>query len=668
MDFKPAQNVKRRPVVNEVVRNWNAGYMSYADAIRARKGVLTDMTNMELVQDGIPRIRPGLTRYGSEALGEIIGIGKYTKATGIAKPERWEISMQVIDDKGQICIRKDGGSWQVVGGDYDPTAWTTFTQSNNRVYMSNRSNAMSYMKVLTLELVTYTAIAAPATPTLTQTGLGGTAVVTYRVRVSANNNVGETMASVAATITVSAYRNAWDPNTQSISIETGLVTGAESYNFYIGTSAGAEQYLGNMPKPSSGTVVTFKDNNRAALNPFKVAPEGNSTEGPVLGTMVTSSGQLFGLDDKNNPYRYWYSGTGDKAGDFSPFNGGGWVDINLGGDSLPVAVKPFRDGKGTSAITILTKGAAGAGEVYHQTFESQALGDYTITYPLIVAANGQSGTYGAMAVVEANNALHYPTGTAFKTTGTKAQMVNILVTTNTSDTILPDVQRLNLGAMDGAVGMEYENRIFWALPVGADHNNEIWIQDLSRNGAWILRWTIAAKYMWLYEDNSGKTHHCVLTDNKILEFNRSAASEDDGVPFRSRLAGHIATFDESGLQMAAIEMRRFLLIRPQGKININIYGLGEDGEAITGIANEEINPAVDPTGWSDMEWSQEEWSAEIGPVGSLAKSIIPVPIEVDETVCQLSYDIVTETAGCDYVLHSEQTVGKLIPGLFYGDD
>lgn len=667
MDFKPAPQTKRRPIVNEVVKNWSAGYMSYTDAIRARRGSLTDMTNMELVQDGIPRIRPGLTRYGIQPLGEVIGVGKFTKATGISKPVKWEITMQVIDNKGQLCIRKDGGNWTVVGGDYNAQAWTTFTQSNNRVYISNRSNAMSYMNVLTNEIVSYTPIATPAAPTVTAANLAGS-VVTYRVRVSANNNVGETAASIVTNVTVGAYRNAWDPNTQSITIEVPLVTGAASYNFYIGTSAGSEQYLGNVPKPATGTTVTFKDNNRAALNPFKVAPEGNSTEGPVLGTLVTSSGQLFGLDDKNNPYRYWYSGTGEHSGDFSPFNGGGWVDINLGGDSLPVAVKPFRDGKGTSAITILTKGAAGAGEVYHQTFESQTLGDFSITYPLIVAANGQSGTYGAMAVIEANNALHYPTGTAFKTTGTKAQMVNILVTTNTSDTIAPDVQRLNLAAMDGAVGLEVDNRLFWCLPVGADHNNEIWIQDLSRNGAWILRWTIAAKFMWLYEDSKGKTHHCVLVDNKILEFSRTVASEDDGVPFRSRLAGSIATFDDSGLQMAAIEMRRFLLIRPQGRIRLSIYGLGEDGDAITGIANQEVNPAVDPTGWSDMEWSQEEWSSLIGPVGSIAKSILPVPIEVDETVCQLSYDIVTEDSGCDYALHSEMTTGKIIPGLFYGDD
>ena len=664
--YAPSRQKNRKPEVKPVLNDWSAGYMSYAEAIRARKNALVDMTNMDLTQNGIPTVRPGTSKYGVQPLGKVIGVGTFVKfVSGASKPERHEITMQVIDGKGQVCIRKDGGSWNIVGGNYSTTAWTTFTQSNSRVYASNKENKMSFYDIKADTIVIYSPVSTPATPTVAQTGLTGT-TVTYRVRVSANNNVGETAASTAALITISAYRNTWDPNTQYITITADTVAGAESYNFYLGTVAGEEQFLGNVPKPSSGTTVTFKDNNRVAINPFKKAPEGNSTEGPILGTMIASAGQLFGVDDKDNPYRYWYSGTGDKAGDFSPFNGGGWVDINLGGDSVPVAVRAFRDGRGTSAVTILTRGAAGKGELYHQTFEQQAIGDYTITFPSIQQANGQAGTYSAMAVVEANNSLHYPTGTAFKTTGTKAQMVNILVTDNISDTIEPDVKRLNLIALHKAVGLEHDNRIFWCLPVGSNSNNEIWIHDISQRGAWILRWTIKADFMWLYEDNNGITHHCVLVGNKILEFNKTMLT-DDGTPFRTRLALATTTFDESGLQMAHIEKIRLMLLRPRGNIKINVYGLGEDSEAVASLTNAEINPVVNRTGWSDFLWSKHMWSEAFGAIKTSSKTQLPVSVEVDEVVSQITCDITSETPAT-YSLNSVKFSGKIIPKLYQGDE
>lgn len=660
--FSAKGSTKRRPQYSKTIKNWSRGYMSYTDSHRAPENALLDMTNMELSQDGIPRPRPSLVPYGSSALGIIRGIHPFTKALpGMSKPEQWEISMQNINGVGKICIRKNGSAWTLIGGTYSPTAWTTFAASNYRVYISNGVDKMSYYDMKTGSVVVYNSIATPTGVTLAATALTGS-VSTLRYRVSANNNVGETAASTFVTVTVGDYRNAWNPTTQWVTVTWPAVAGASSYNVYVGTSPGNEQYLGNT------TLLTFKDNNRAAPNPFKIAPEGNSTEGPILSTLISSSGQLYGVGDKANMYRFWYSGQGEKSGDFSPYNGGGWVDINLGGDSVPTAIKAFRDGKGTSAITILTKGAAGLGELYHQLFETQMLGDTPITYPIIIPANGQSGTYSSMCVIEADNALMYPTGTAIKTTGTKAQMVNILVTKNISDTIAPDIQRLNLGAMDKAVGLEYENKAYFALPVGADHNNEIWIHDISRGGAWILRWTVRAEYMWLYEDTDGNTHFCVLQDNKVLEFSRSVATTDDGVPFRTRISSYVQTFDESALQMASIQWQRFLFIRPKGKIQVNIYGLSEDGDAISGIANETFLPELIATGFDDVLWDTMQWDQTLEAIQSYAKAFQPLPIEIDEVVCQLSFEIITEDAGCDYALNSAMTTGQIIPNLYYGDD
>lgn len=663
---KVAATRRKKPVVNETFAKWDAGYMSYTEAMRTRKNALTDMTNIDLYADGMPGTRPGTVKYGAQPLGTVIGMGTYVDATAaLVKPVKWLVTMQVVAGVAGLYKSQDGGSWVSLGGNYDTSAWATFTQSNNRVYVSNRKNQMSYYNISTNAIVSYTSILAPAAPTVTPTGLTGS-VVTYRVRISANNNVGETNAGTATTTTISEYRNSWDPNTQFLTITWPQVVGAESYNVYLGTTAGDEQYLGNVPQPTSPGNVSFVDNNRAAQNPFKKAPEGNSTQGPTLGNLRDSNGQLFGTDDANNRYRFWYSGSGDKSGDFSPFNGGGWVDVNLGGSSVPICAVAFRDGQGKSAITILTRGSAGMGELYHQTFGEQTIGDYTITYPIIERANGQAGTYSAMAVLEANNSLYYPTGLDITTTGTKPQMVNILVSQSITDTIRDDVQRWNLDAMDKSCGVVYRNRLYWSLPVGSTKNNEIWINDLSLNGAWILRWTLPCDFMQTYESSDGRTHLLVLSNNKILEFSETAL-DDDGVPFRTRLAFPTVTFDESGLQMASIKIVRLLFIRPQGTIQTNVYGLDELNTETQAIASTRLTQNVDPTGWDSIEFDRMEFDFILPKASGISKSQIPEVIEVDETLSQLSIDVTT--SGKDrYRLHSVNVQGKIIPGLFQGDN
>lgn len=666
--IKTSGKKRTKPEVNIALNRWNSGYMSYTQAIRAAKNCFTDMTNMDLTENGAAKIRPGTIKYGAQPLGKVIGVGTFVRALANQKPAFYQITMQVIDGVGKVMYNIDGYDWISIGGSYDATRLATFTQLNNRVYISNGKDVMSYVYLKTMAIVTYTAVPTPAKPTVTPTGLNSTnAVVTYRIRVSANNSAGETAASLAALVTVNEYRDSWDPSTQYITITTPQVTGAESYNFYMGTVAGEEQYLGNITKPSVATdPVKFVDNNRAAINSFKKAPEGNSTSGPIVNYLSVSDGRLYGTQDPENHWRLWYSGTGDHAGDFSPFNDGGWVDVDYGSDAIPVAAVAFREGQGKSATTILTRGIASSGGLFHKTDETQTIGDYSITYPSIVQANGQSGTYSPMAVVEANNSLYYPSGNVFKTTGSKPSLVNILVTGNISDTIGKDCLLLNLSAMDRAVGIEFDGDIYFCLPVGADHNTEIWKYSIKHDGAWVLRWTIPCDYIWKYEDSSGKVHLCILTNNKILEFSDSAL-DDDGAPIKTRLAFPTVTFDDSAMQMASIETVRSLLIQPQGKINVSVYGLGEDNEALSLFSSEETIQSQTPIGWDTVQADMYEWDFPITGAQEVAVTQQTVTTEVGETVSQLDIDITTD-GNAKYLYNSTLINGRKIPGLYQGSD
>lgn len=575
--------------------------------------------------------------------------------------------MQVIAGVGKVHIRKDGDTWVAAtgaGNSYDDEAIANFCQSGNRVYISNTTDSMSYYDINSGAVVVYSSLATPSTPTATGTGLAGSNY-TYYYRITANNAVGESTASVADTEAVSTVRDSWASATQYITVSWSSVAGATSYNIYVGTVAGSEQYL------VSTTGLTFRDDGTLTLNAFKLAPAGNSTEGPVLAYMWNKDGQLFGVGDTTNPDYLWYDAGATATGDFSPFNGGGNVGINSGGDTVPKAVRAFRTGKGDPAVTVLSSGVAGIGKMHHVVFTSTTFDNNVITIPNVQEANGQGGTVSARAVIELNNALHYPTGQDFKSTGTSANVQNILSTNSISNDIVPDVQRLNLSAMENSCGLAFEGKAYWALPVGSTTNNQIWVKDYTRRGAWIMPWIISAQFMWLSENNTtGSVDFCIYNGTNILAFSRSVYTQDNGVPFRTRVAHEGLVWSESGMTMGAIQTQRFKFLQPAGTEQTNAFGLDEDGRVDT-LATDTFSQTSSFTGWGQQMWSDGElpsvWSGDVGVIDYTTTQVHVTALEIDETLNQLGWEVITDTADSDYVLSTVHTEGIEITKSFYGD-
>lgn len=642
------------------------GYQSFITDSRMPFDALADMTNVTLDQDNMPRPRPSLVLFGTQPSGAVIGMGTFIKIVS-GRPEKWDISMQVIGGVGKILVRKDGGSWTTAtgaGNSYDSAAIVNFCQSGSRVYVSNGTNSMSYYNINTGAIVVYSALSTPSVPSTTPTGFSGS-TYTYYYRITANNAVGESAASVASSQAIGTLRDAWNPASQYITVSWSSVVGATSYNVYMGTVAGEEQYLATV------TGLSLKDDGSLTPNAFKIAPAFNSTAGPKLTYMWNKDGTLYGVGDRDNPDYLWYDGGGLAIGDFSPNGGGGNVSINPGGDTVPQAVRTFRTGKGDPAVTVLSRGVAGTGKMHHIVFTTTTFDNNVINIPNVSEANGQSGTVSARAVAEANNSLWYPTGQDFKSTGTAVNVQNILSTNSVSNDIIPDVRNLNLAAMEGSCSLVFENKIYWALPVGATSNNQIWVKDLSRGGIWIMPWLISAKFMWLSEDNvSGEISHCIYDGTNILKFSRSVYTADNGVAFRTRVAHEGLVWSDNGMTMAAIQEQRFKLLDPVGQIKTNSFGLNEDG-LIDTLGTETFDQIASYTGWGDLLYSEDEplslFSDDIGMVDFFTASVKVMTLEVDETVNQLGWEVITDTVGCDYLLSTVHTKGIEIPNSFLGD-
>lgn len=643
---------KARKAINVHQNKFSKGYISTIDNSRRPLESLSDLQNMEIVQDNVLRPRPPLSRYGTQPAYPVIG-----RASIRYDGNRSIYWMLDTGANGVLYKQTDGGSFTAASGAgnaYDDEAWAGGVQSKNKLYVYNGVDNLSYVDLTDDSVHTYTALSTPSAPTVTMNGATSTGF-TYYYKITANNEVGESIASSAGSDTTNKQRDSWVENTDFMVLTWSAVSGATSYTVYIGDSAT------NCLELFTTTALTFTDYGTIAPNTFKLAPEGNSTEGAIFNWMYVDArnSQLFGITDDNKLY---YSAAG--TGDFSPYNGGGWVAIDENGDTELNYVTGFRNGKGDPVITVSARGAAGKGKLYHVTFESLTIGDQIIIYPNVTEANGQSGTYAPRATVKARDSITYPTGADFKSTGTSQNIVNILTTNTVSQVIEPDVELINLENLHKAVGVEYKDRLYFALPVSNTENNQIWYLDLSRKNLWVLRWPIAAKDMWLYEDNSGRTHFCVLVDNEVLEFTRAAeAHQDGGDAWESRVAFESLVWDEDGIIMGKIRRQYYKLLFPRGTINASATGLTRRGASIT-AGTDSYQNEVTFTGFGVWLYSDgHQYGEDPGEINVFGKSIAILEIKPRGLLAQLDWEVTADTAGTDYILSAVNTRGFALDEL-----
>ncbi len=262
----------------------------------------------------------------------------------------------------------------------------------------------------------------------------------------------------------------------------------------------------------------------------------------------------------------------------------------------------------------------------------------------------------------------YPTGDAFKSTGTSQNIVNILTTTSVSQDIVPDVDQISLGSLDKAAGVEYQGRAYFALPVGSTENNEIWYWDTTRKGnPWVLRWPIDAKDIWLYEDNVGLSHLCVLVDNIILEFTRtgSQSTTDDGVPWRSRCAFSSLVWDEDGVSLGNIHNMYFKLLQPKGAIQVNTYGVSRRG-ATADSGSDSYSAETSFTGIGVWDYSGDfQYGDDIGTIETFGNDVAVLHVRPKGLLNQLDWEVITEGAGADYLLSAVNTRGMANDDLIF---
>lgn len=653
------------------VRNWLNGTVTAQDDARSPLEGLRSSGNVVLDQDGTVRPRPSLTEYGPQPTGTVLGqIFEFRKFDGLSA-ENWLICMQNVSGTTNIYIaRGEDTSWtKCTGKNYDNEAEATFLQIDDKVLIMNGTDSLSYLTIGGTSITVFTELSTPSAPTLTtNTGLSSSTDFNTYYAITANSTVGETDGSAVLTVDVEKDRDLWDPETESIKISWSAVSNAQSYNVYAGVAAdgAGTPTLYAIAVGLDAATLSFTDNGSRAQDLSRPLPTSNSTAGPKLSRGTVINGRVWGVGDSDNRGYVWRGGDFGFELDFSPSNGGGFSPIGQGSKNIPVVVLPYRSGQGEPRVTVLTQETNGRGKRYTLTPQTLTYGSTSFVVWQVNEDSGQDGTDSPNGVVLYNNSIWYPSRDGFKTTGTKPQLQNVLSTDRISNTIQPDISTLNTANMNKCVGLAHEGKIYWAVPVQSTSNNQIWVLDLDRNGAWMKPWNIEADWMTLYNDNDGVTHQLVLSNNKIYELSYRALTADDGTGFATSGASGQIRFSPDGQTWGRLIKLVFILLRPQGTINFTVTGKTED-TPLSQVGSGSFTAQSSRAGWSEPQsgWSNpgtgklRGWSEiNVVPV-SFNSATQEVEVEIDEDLQWFSYGWTTTGPGVSYNL--SDVVAQYVP-------
>lgn len=577
------------------IDRFGKGVMTLFDESRLPQDAVYQSQNMMLDQDGVWKVRPGTAQYGATLTTPIDGAGSFTKYNS----DNTTTTYAWVIDNGAFKISQDGGSWTTKTG----VTWTTnkpisSKQINTRLYLGNGTDAMSYYDIGSSTLTAFTALSTPVAATVARTGLSAGSYTPY-YRYTAVNSVGETAASTTATVSggVNKPRDNWTTNTDYCTVTLTRVTNATRYNVYYSDASGNEVYLDSIADPGSGTTFNYIDYGIATPNPYQVASEIiDSTGGPKYMELALSGNRMFGTKDPNQPYRVGWTGTGQYMGAFNPYYGGGYVDLNKGGDERPEKVVHFRDGRGNSVATVLTSNPNGAGSTWHISLTTLTVDTLVIVVPQAYQQQGSVGTKSPRAVVEYRDSVYYFSPKGVQALGSKQSILNVLVTSEISSNIRDRINGLN-NAYDHLIcGVASQGRLYWSVPYGSTTNNEIWVLDIERNMSWALPWTIGVKQFFEYTDTSGVIHllGVPVSGTKLIEFGDETLG-DSGTAFNTTLESGLIHWDKDHTTWARIYKVYVELARPKGDISFTVAGIKKN-EPLQTVGSIEITDTVSNAG------------------------------------------------------------------------
>lgn len=659
--------------------SWKIGVVSLVNEARLPSGAVVEAKNMMQTQDGVWATRWGSKNYGVALTGPITGFSEFI----VYNSNGTSTQYYCVIDNGTFKYAKDGGAWtSVTGHTFSTTVWSRMIQYQNKMLIANGIDQFSYIDLKTFTFVSFTALTTPSSPTLTLSATLSSGQFQNYYQVTAVSQVGETVGSAVATISTNVDRNNWyNPNATQVSAGSTYyvtltfpqVTNAIGYNIYYSDNvSGVTYYLDSVSPPASGSV-TYTDYGSSAVNDFIEVPTFDTTSAPKFSWIALSDNRLWACGNPQNPQRiYWSAVNQQYPLAFSPYLGGGWVDVNPGASQQPHWVGQFRDGKGDPMTSILMAQPSGYGSTWHVSITTSSIGNTSIAIPSLIQSLGTFGTLSPFSVIETNENVyfHSPGPGGFYSTGSVPTLFNVLSTNEVSILIRPDVKLISLGSLANLTGIEYDRKLWYSVPYNNSTNNRIFIYDLEKENWNPYAFDFGVNGFVRYMDNSGSLHLLAIPTpgdsrfgNQIIEINPNYL-DDNGTAFQSHLQTGLIHVSPDHIQFAHVNKAYYEFGDPQGTITMTYSGTMKNEPL--GQLESNSEPFGSATGAS-LGFSAYKWSAIQFSEAFSGNTDITTDISVkkrqlvNKIINNWEAEVVSQSSSTAWTLNTISVVGMMVP-------
>lgn len=572
--------------------NFKGGLNTLLRQTEIKDNELAQADNLKLVGKGVPTKREGSANYfltapsiatGSQRVRGLKGVLFASGTSGVNE-------LVALSDWGML-VKKNGASYSVIPG----ASWVSgynaeMVQVYNSLYVTNGIDTLK--KYDGASIYGFTQLSKPTGVQVTNlSGVSGT--FTRSFRISAFNNVGETIASDAVLVTntpqdllTTTLRITWSTSSPASAVAGygvyGVDQGDERFITSVDSSTLRYDYAG-APEPSNLVFPSAAD----------------TTNGPIAKYVISHKDKLVMGNIEGYPSRITWSGGGFNVDKFNWRFGGGYIDIDKDAGDQVKGLIEYQD-----QIIVFKERSIWA--------VTLAVSD-NIVVPTVKMIMRGVGAVSHRTIRYVENDVFFLSRRGVYTLGNEPNFLNVLRTNEVSARIRPLFETLTASQLEQAVAIYATNKYRLAFPsTTANKNTKEIIYDRERL-AWMGPNTYPATpavYEVYYDgSNEEKLVWGDSDDNFVTEFSDSY-SNDKGVKIQTILLTKKTAFNNP-FRFKQMKNLYSNWRNVAGTPFVNIILETRDG-AVGSAQSFTISASNSGVGWGFDKWGTFKWGTTAG--------------------------------------------------------
>lgn len=605
---------------------------------------LAQADNLKLVGKGVPTKREGSANYfltapsvatGAQRVRGLKGVLFASSASGVNE-------LLALSDWG-ILVKKNGASYtNIMGASWVSGYNTDMVQVYNKVYVTNGIDTLK--KYDGASIYGFTQLTKPGSVLVTNlSGVSGT--FTRSFRISAYNNVGETIASDA--VLVSNTPQDLVNTTLRVTWTTSSPASAVAGYGIFGVDQGDERFI------TSVDPSTLRYDYQGVPDPSNLVfpSAADTTSGPIAKYLISHKDKLVMGNIQGFPSRISWSGGGVNVDKFNWRFGGGYIDIDKdAGDEVKGLIE-FQD-----AIVVFKERS-----IWSVTLAVSG----EIVIPTVKMIMRGVGAVSHRTIRYVENDVFFLSRRGVYTLGNEPNYLNVLRTNEVSARIRPIFDTLTASQLGQACAIYSGNKYRLAFPsTTANKNTKEIIYDRERL-AWMGPNTFPATpaiYEVYYDGNNRENLVWGDSDDNFVTEFSSGYSNDKGVKVQTILLTKKTAFDNP-FRFKQMKNLYSNWRNVAGTPFVNIILETRDG-AIGSAQSFSISASNAGVGWGFDLWGTFKWGTTAGAGSSQGSLDLAKRTRINKVGRTLQVSVTTTGNNDSYELLAMQIQAQeLGPGI-----